>query len=102
VPEVLQSGEPVVIRADQFETHLQYPGEARQEGISTILSYPLKVQDRISGILRLYSPQIRSFSREELELLRKFAEQGTRAIENALAYAKVRDDLEALQKYIPE
>ena len=102
IPEVLKSNEPVVIQADQFETHLQYPAEARQEGISSILSYPLKVQDRISGILRLYSQQPRSFSREELDLLLKFAEQGTRAIENALAFAKVRNDLEDLQKYVPK
>jgi transcriptional regulator with GAF, ATPase, and Fis domain len=101
VPEVLKSNQPVVIQADQFETQLQYPGEARQEGISSILSYPLQTQDRISGILRLYSQQPRSFSREELDLLRKFAEQGSRAIENALAYAKVRNDLEDLQKYVP-
>ena len=102
VPEVLKSGEPVMVQADQFESRLQYPEEARREGISTILSCPLKVQDKISGILRLYSPQPRSFSGEELDLLRKFAEQGARAIENALAYGKVRDDLEALQKYVPE
>jgi YesN/AraC family two-component response regulator len=101
VPEVLKSSEPVVVQADQFESQLQYPEEARREGISSILSYPLKVQDTISGILRLYSAQSRSFSGEELELLRKFAEQSARAIENALAYAKVRDDLEALQKFVP-
>ncbi len=101
VPEVLKSSEPVVVQADQFEKYLQYPEEARREGISSILSYPLRVQDTISGILRLYSPQPRSFSGEELDLLRKFAEQGTRAIENALAYAKVRNDLEDLQKYVP-
>ncbi len=102
VPEVLRSSEAVVVQADQFENQLQYPEEARREGISTILSYPLKVQDRISGMLRLYSQQPRSFSREDLDLLQKFAEQGTRAIENALAYAKVRNDLEALQKYVPD
>jgi transcriptional regulator with GAF, ATPase, and Fis domain len=102
VPEVLQSSEPVVVQADQFESRLQYPEEARREGISTILSCPLKVQEKISGILRLYSPQPRSFSGEELDLLRKFAEQAARAIENALAYGKVRDDLEALQKYVPD
>jgi DNA-binding response OmpR family regulator len=102
VPEVLKSGEPVMVQADQFESRLQYPEEARREGIFSILSCPLKVQDKISGILRLYSPQSRSFSGEELDLLRKFAEQGARAIENALAYGKVRDDLEALQKYVPE
>jgi DNA-binding response OmpR family regulator len=102
VPEVLKSGEPVMVQADQFESRLQYPEEARREGIFSILSCPLKVQDKISGILRLYSPQSRSFSGEELDLLRKFAEQGARAIENALAYGKVRDDLEALQKFVPE
>ena len=56
VPEVLRSSEPVVVEADQFEKHLQYPEEARREGISSILSYPLRVQDTISGICVCTAP----------------------------------------------
>ena len=102
VPEVLESDSPVVIESDQFEAKLQYPEEARREGIMAILSIPLKVQDTVLGVLRLYCEQSCGFKAEEQELLQKFAEQGARAIENALAYAKVRHDLEDLEKYVPE
>lgn len=102
MPEVLESTRPLIITADQFQARLQYPEEARREGIGGILSLPLKVQDTVIGVLRLYCAHSCGLQKEEEELLRKFAEQGARAIENALAYAKVRGDLEELQKYVPK
>jgi GAF domain-containing protein len=56
----------------------------------------------VPGILRLYSEQPGVFQTGTLQLLDKFADQAARAIENALAYAKVRQDLEELQKYVPK
>jgi DNA-binding response OmpR family regulator len=102
VPEVLESDRTVVIEESQFDSHLQYPEAARQEGIRSILSLPLKVRDTVPGILRLYSEQPGAFQTGTLQLLDKFADQAARAIENALAYAKVRQDLEELQKYVPK
>lgn len=102
VPEVLESDEGVVIEEAQFDNHLQYPEAAREEGIRSILSIPLRVKEAVPGILRLYSAQPGSFQAATLPLLKKFADQAARAIENALAYAKVRQDLEELQQYVPK
>jgi YesN/AraC family two-component response regulator len=102
VPEVLESGQGVVIEEGQFDSRLQYPEAARQEGIRSILSIPLRVREAVPGILRLYSEQSGSFKADSLQLLEKFADQAARAIENALAYAKVRHDLEELQKFVPK
>ena len=102
VPEVLESDQAVVIEAAQFDGHLQYPEAARQEGIQSILSIPLKVREAVPGILRLYGGQTGAFPADTLQLLKKFADQAARAIENALAYAKVRQDLEELQKFVPK
>ena len=102
VPEVLESDGAVVIEEGQFDSRLQYPEAARQEGIRAILSLPLKVREAVPGILRLYSERPGPFPPDTLQLLGKFADQAARAIENALAYAKVRQDLEELQKYVPK
>jgi GAF domain-containing protein len=102
VPEVLESDQGVVIEEAQFDNHLQYPEAAREEGIRSILSIPLRVKEAVPGILRLYSAQPGSFQAATLPLLKKFADQAARAIENALAYAKVRQDLEELQQYVPK
>ena len=102
VPEALRSSQSVVVEPEQFEASLQYPEAARKEGIASILSIPLKVQDAVLGVLRLYGQDAQAFKGENLQLLEKFADQAARAIENALAYAKVRRDLEELQKYVPQ
>ena len=68
--------------------------KARKEGFVAILSVPLTVKDAVLGVLRLYSTDKRSFSDDEMDILTKFAEQGSRAIENALSYEQVRSDTE--------
>ncbi|MBI5585748.1 MAG: response regulator [Deltaproteobacteria bacterium] len=102
VPEVLESDQGVVIEEEQFDSRLQYPEAARREGIRSILSIPLKVKEAVPGILRLYGEQPGTFKGDTLQLVGKFADQAARAIENALAYAKVRHDLEDLQKFVPK
>lgn len=101
IPTVMESGEPVLVEEDAFDTSLQYPHAARKEGITSILSVPLKLKDTVIGFLRLYSAVKRNFDTEEMGLLLKFADQAARALENAMAYARVRSDIEGLKKGIP-
>ena len=101
ISEAFQSGQPVVIEEDQFDAQLHYPEEARQEGVKSILSVPLKLGDTIFGFLRIYSGKKRSYDTDEMDLLLKFADQGARALENAMAYDKVRKDIEGMKQYIP-
>jgi CheY-like chemotaxis protein len=101
IPSVMESGEPVLVEEDAFDTSLQYPLAARKEGIISILSVPLKLKDTVIGFLRLYSSIKRSFDAEEMSLLLRFADQAARALENAMAYARVRSDIEGLKKGIP-
>jgi CheY-like chemotaxis protein len=101
ITDVYKSGEPVYVDESQFDTVLQYPGEARKEKIASILSIPLKLKDTILGFLRIYSGEKRRFDQDEMDLLLKFAEQGARALENAMAYQRVRTDIEGMKKHIP-
>jgi DNA-binding response OmpR family regulator len=99
--DFLEAGEPVLIEESEFDERLQYPEEARKEGIVAILSIPLRVKDAALGVVRLYSGDRKSFDNEELDILKKFAEQAARALENAMSYEQVRSDVEGLKKHFP-
>ncbi|MFH1116806.1 MAG: response regulator [Pseudomonadota bacterium] len=101
IPQVLEKGETSVIHKDDFDSSLQYPDEARKEGIASIYSVPLKIDGTVLGALRIYSAEERSLSDDEMDLLLKFAHQGALALENALSYERVRSDIAGLKKGIP-
>jgi DNA-binding response OmpR family regulator len=101
ISQVFDCGEPVLVQAEEFDSSLHYPAAARTEGIMAILSVPLKVEGTIIGFLRLYSAGSLSLGHGEMDLLMKFAEQASRALENAMSYERVRSDIEGMKKYIP-
>jgi len=101
IAEALEFGQPVLIDEAAFGSKLHHPEEAKKEGIKSILSVPLRLDEAILGFLRIYSAEKRSFSDEEMDLLIRFAEQASRAIENAMAYERVRGDIEGMKKSIP-
>ncbi|MEW6350280.1 MAG: response regulator [Thermodesulfobacteriota bacterium] len=102
VPEALATGRPVFVDDSQFEDRLQYPREAKKEGIGSILSLPLQVKDAPLGILRVYRSETTPVPDDELELMGRFAEEAAQAIENAVSYQRVRADIEALKRGIPK
>lgn len=101
IVQVFESGKPGLIESQDFDTSLQYPEEARKEGIAAILSVPLKLDDTVLGFLRLYKAEKRPLTDDETGLLLKFAEQAARALENAIEYEKVKSDIEGMKKFIP-
>jgi len=68
---------------------LQYPEEARQEGIRSILSAPLSGKSGPLGILRAYSVEPDGFNKDDEAFLTAIAAQGSIAIDNALAYQSI-------------
>ncbi|MBI4964450.1 MAG: response regulator [Desulfomonile tiedjei] len=102
IAEALEFGKPVLIDEASFGSKLHYPEDAKKEGIKSILSVPLRLDDTVLGFLRIYSAEKRSFGDEEMDLLLKFAEQAARALENAMTYERVRTDIEGMKKAIPE
>jgi CheY-like chemotaxis protein len=101
VSEVCKPGSLLYIDESQFDAVLQYPAEARSEKIGSILSIPLCLKDAGLGFLRIYSSGKRRFDHEETDLLMKFAEQAARSLDNAIAYQKIRSDVEGIKKHIP-
>jgi len=68
---------------------IQYPEEARLEGIRSMLSSPLTGKDGPLGILRAYAIEPNRFNSEDEQFLAAIAAQGSIAIENAISYQTI-------------
>lgn len=78
------------------DERIQYPKEARQEGVVSILSVPLALRDQVIGVLRIYTGAPREFSEMEKELISGLAEIGSIGIENARMYHHLKADYDRL------
>ena len=76
----------------------QYPNEAEEEGIASIVSVPMRIKGRIIGVMRLYTPEFREFSEEEINSAEVLAETGAIAIENAKMYERIKKDYESIMR----
>jgi signal transduction histidine kinase len=67
----------------------KYSQLAREEGLVSLLSVPMIYQNRVVGLLNVYTGRPQSFPPEEVELLTALASQSAIAIENARLYGSV-------------
>jgi GAF domain-containing protein len=74
------------------DNRLNYHEAKKAEGIASMLIVPVKVKDRLIGVLSLYTPDTRDFSKDEIQFLTALAEQGGMAIENARLFEKVMEN----------
>lgn len=79
-------GKTVVIKDVADDASLQYPEEAKKEGIAAIISVPITFSEEVIGALRLYHQEIWDITEEDLESLRLLAEM----IGLAMSYTKLR------------
>lgn len=90
-----------VLVPDATNDHrIQYPEDAKKEGIASILSVPMSVKDKIIGVLRIYTSEQRGFSDVEAEFITGLAEIGSIGIENARMYSLLKSDHEKLMKEV--
>ena len=83
------SGKVVNIPDAPSSPLIQYPEEARQEGIRSMLSAPLVGKSGPMGVLRAYAVEPSRFTPEDESFLAAIAAQGSIAIDNALAYQAI-------------
>lgn len=83
-------GETVAVLDAQTDPRWQYHEEAREEGLTSVLSLPLQARDSVLGVIRIYAHRKRQFKDDEIELLSAFAHGAAVAIENAELYEESR------------
>ncbi len=96
--ETTQTGKPVWIRDATVDSRIQYPDEAKKEGIASILSVPLKIRGEVIGALRVYTSEEREFSEQEIRILEDFAAQAAFSIQNAKQYEDVKNEYDNLRE----
>lgn len=85
-------GKPVIIEDATSDPRLQYPQEANQEGIASVISVPIILRERTIGALRLYTSVPCRFSEDDIDFLCAIGMQSGIAIENARTYERVQSN----------
>ena len=85
-------GKPVIVEDAASDPRVQYPLEAKQEGIASIVSLPIISREIVVGVLRLYTAVPCKFVEDDIDFLSAIAMQSGLAIENAKMYGHVKMD----------
>jgi two-component system, NtrC family, sensor kinase len=80
----------IIIRDVETDPRVQYPKEAREEGIRMMMDLPLILAEDVVGLIRIFFPQARDFSKEELEFAEAIAEECAYAIDKAMLIERQR------------
>lgn len=86
-------GTPIAITDAPNDPRINYPDEARQEGIKSILVVPIPIKGKINGVLRLLTKTARVLEKQEIDFVAAVAEQCGIAIENARIYEEQKRQL---------
>lgn len=95
-------GETVVLYDVEQETGFEYPQEAVEEGLRSILVVPLTLKDHTVGVMRVYSARPRHFGPVATGFLRSVADLVALGIENAGLYAALQARYEDLKLDLAE
>ena len=98
--EVLK-GNYVVTSDTIGDSRLQYPEEAKKEGILSILSLPMKLKGKTVGAVCVYCTKPARFSDEDIYFATGVANLGSIALENARRYERSQKDYaECLKEFM--
>ena len=96
IADSLREG-PVAITDVTDDPRIQYPEEAVKEGIASILSVPMIVQEKPLGALRVYAAEPWHVSLEEVNLVQAIGQIAGMALEMARLYKGLKDSIELLK-----
>ena len=89
-------GEPVIVTNVLKDENIQYPDEAKQEGIVSIISIPIIFIGEIIGAMRLYHYEEWDVSEEDLDSLQVLAEN----VGLAMSYTSLSNAVYAINEVI--
>lgn len=88
---------PVAVYDVTEDPRIQYPEEAKKEGISSILSVPIKLHQKSLGALRVYTSEPWEFSLEDINFVQALAQIVGMSIEMSRLYKGHKDAITALK-----
>ncbi len=91
-------GEPVIIRDVNKTNRLQYPDDAKNEGIGAIISVPITFKNKVIGALRLYHREAWEISEKDIDSLLIL----TQNIGLAMIYTRILNALQAIRSTVDD
>ena len=91
------SGNIIAVKDALADKRVQYKKEKKEEGLASILYSPIRVGDRVIGLITLYSKAIREFTEDEITMVNALALQGGLAIQNASLHLALKDEMKGLK-----
>ena len=82
-------GEPVAIYDVSVDDRVLYRDNMVEEGITSLLAVPIKVESEVIGVLRIMTGEHHCFTSSEVNFAMTVAEAGGAAIQNARTYRKI-------------
>jgi len=92
---------PVAIFDVEDDPRLQYPEEAKKEGIKSIMSVPLVLRGKPMGVLRLYTAEPWEFGGQDLVFVQAVAEIVALVIDNLRLYKGLKSSIDVLKVMRP-
>ncbi len=90
VGKVARSGEAIMVDDVSTDPRVAHPGLVAAERLRAFAAIPLRVRDKVLGVLTIASHDARKFSAEDIQLLESLASQIAIAVENATLHQEVQ------------
>ena len=88
------TGTPVLVLDAANDPRMQYPKEAKEEGIASMLTIPMKAKGgKVIGVMRLVTSEQKDFSMDEVDFACAVGELGAQAITNARMFEELTKEL---------
>jgi len=84
----VMEGRPITVKDVRRAPGYRFPDIARAEGLCSLVCVPLRLKNRIIGVLNCYTEKPHEFTEEEISLLTALANHAAIAIENATLKVK--------------
>jgi len=83
-------GEHVIVEDIKKEERFKLPPELKEEGISSLICLPLKIESHIIGVLSIYDEKPLKLDREEMAFLEHLAVQGAAALHSLRRFRRMK------------
>ena len=88
---VISEGRPIHVPDISADPRHVFSANAREEGLTSLLSVPLSLKDKVIGVLNIYTNEQHSFTPHEINLFTSLASQAAIAIENARLFESLEE-----------
>ncbi|MDD5702339.1 MAG: GAF domain-containing protein [Dehalococcoidales bacterium] len=95
-------GKTVAILKASDDSRIRYRNEAELEEIASILSVPMKLKDKVVGVLRIYTAEPYEFTDDDIYFAKAAASLAAIGLKNAKYYKSIKENSQKVKKELLE